>query len=179
MSKQYFNLVVEIKDKLEFVYCLLNWQIIPNMIFCCIFILGSYSMDEKIIIFHFFSARNNFNISSSKFTVVWITCDSSRSIFGNHKPHKLNVNHIYGLGNQRKNQRRYQVSTVYHGIHSNANNMYSSESLCIKRSNCIVLHHHHHQQTHQETHLIFHQIQTHRINQIVRQQQQQQQQNYK
>ena len=45
------------------------------------------------------------------------SCDPSDSIFGNHKPHKVNVNHIYGLGNQRKNQRRCEVSTVYHGIH--------------------------------------------------------------
>ena len=45
------------------------------------------------------------------------SCDPSDSIFGNHKPHKINVNHIYGLGNQRKNQRRCEVSTVYHGIH--------------------------------------------------------------
>ena len=37
--------------------------------------------------------------------------------FGNHKSQKIYVNRIYGLGNQRKNQRLCEVLTVYHEIH--------------------------------------------------------------
>ena len=58
----------------------------------------------------------SFKIQSKRFFGLNFVKNNSM-YFDNHKLQKINVNHIYGLGNQRKNQRRCEVSIVYHEIH--------------------------------------------------------------